>query len=95
MTVTEIAKTWGPLAEPIHPDAAQPGDPVWKDNAYLAFWDTANEIFGTFHVSTSPNGTGAGGHGAVSRYGAKFSRSSRICHQAASPANRSTSDSTA
>ena len=59
MTVTEIANTWGPLAEPIHPDAAGPGDPVWKDNAYLAFWDTANEVFGTFHVSTSPNGAGA------------------------------------
>jgi hypothetical protein len=57
MTITEIA--WGPLAEPIHPDAAGPADPVWKDNAYLSFWDIPNEVFGTFHVSTSPNGTGA------------------------------------
>jgi hypothetical protein len=59
MTVTDLAETWGPLAEPIHPDAAGPADPVWKDNAYLSFWDTANEVFGSFHVSTSPNGTGA------------------------------------
>ncbi|CQD17945.1 hypothetical protein BN1232_04064 [Mycobacterium lentiflavum] len=57
MTITDIA--WGPLAEPIHPDAAGPGDPVWKDNAYLSYWDTANDVFGSFHVSTSPNGTGA------------------------------------
>jgi hypothetical protein len=57
MTVTDIA--WGPLAEPIHADAAGPADPVWKDNAYLSFWDIANEVFGSFHVSTSPNGTGA------------------------------------
>ena len=59
MTVTDIADAWGPLAEPIHADAAGPADPVWKDNAYLSFWDTANEVFGSFHVSTSPNGTGA------------------------------------
>jgi hypothetical protein len=59
MTITEIADAWGPLAEPIHPDAAGPADPVWKDNAYVSFWDTANEVFGSFHVSTSPNGTDA------------------------------------
>ncbi len=59
MTVTDITEAWGPLAEPIHPDAAGPADPVWKDNAYLSFWDTVNEIYGSFHVSTSPNGTGA------------------------------------
>jgi hypothetical protein len=58
MTVTDITHAWGPLAEPIHADAAGAADPVWKDNAYLSFWDTANEVFGTFHVSTSPNGTG-------------------------------------
>lgn len=51
--------TWGALAEPIHGDEAGPGDPVWKDNAYLSFWDVERSIFGTFHVSTSPNGTGA------------------------------------
>jgi hypothetical protein len=59
MTATDLAETWGPLAEPVHLDAAGPADPVWKDNAYLSFWDTANEVFASFHVSTSPNGTGA------------------------------------
>lgn len=50
---------WGPLSEPVHADAAGPRDPVWKDNAYLSFWDLERSVFGTFHVSTSPNGTGA------------------------------------
>lgn len=59
MTSTIETTTWGPLAEPIHDDAAGPGDPVWKDNAYLSFWDLANGAFGTFHLSTSPNGDGA------------------------------------
>lgn len=59
MTSTLETATWGPLAEPIHDDAAGPDDPTWKDNAYLSFWDLANGVFGTFHVSTSPNGDGA------------------------------------
>ncbi len=63
--------SWGPLAEPIHTDAAGPADPVWKDNAYLSFWDTDAAVFATLHVSTSPNSDGgrrarcsvsAGGH---------------------------------
>lgn len=49
---------WGPLAEPIHADAAGPGDPVWKDNAYLSFWDLERKVFGSLHLSTSPNGEG-------------------------------------
>jgi hypothetical protein len=43
--------------EPIHwpvPD----GRPAWKDDAYLAFWDPANHVFGAAHVSTSPNAEG-------------------------------------
>ncbi|HSV40286.1 MAG TPA: hypothetical protein VLI04_16110 [Nocardioidaceae bacterium] len=70
--MTTVATTWGPLAEPIHSDAAGPGDPVWKDNAYLSFWDVAGGVFGSVHVSTSPNGEGArrarcsvSGHGVV------------------------------
>lgn len=59
MTSTIDSTTWGPLAEPIHPDAAGSGDPVWKDNAYLSFWDLQNRVFGTFHLSTSPNAPGA------------------------------------
>jgi hypothetical protein len=59
MTTTVTTTDWGPLATPVHADAAGPSDPVWKDNAYLSFWDVAHQIFGAFHVSTSPNGTGA------------------------------------
>lgn len=59
MTSTIETTTWGPLAEPIHDGAAGPADPTWKDNAYLSFWDLANGVFGSFHVSTSPNGDGA------------------------------------
>lgn len=51
--------SWGSLAEPIHADAAGAADPIWKDNAYLSFWDIERQVFGTFHVSTSPNGAGA------------------------------------
>ena len=53
MTVT--APAWGSLSEPIHIGAAGASDPVWKDNAYLSFWDTANCVYGSLHVSTSPN----------------------------------------
>jgi hypothetical protein len=31
---------------------------VWKDNAFLAFWDLNRRVFGSVHVSTSPNGSG-------------------------------------
>jgi hypothetical protein len=58
MTAT-LTTAWGPLATPVHTDSAGPSDPVWKDNAYLSFWDVTHQIFGAFHVSTSPNGTGA------------------------------------
>ena len=50
---------WGPLSEPVHADAAGPEDPVWKDNAFLAFWDLDRQVFGSVHVSTSPNGSGS------------------------------------
>lgn len=46
---------FGPLAEPIHTDAAGPGDPPWRDNAYLCFWSDTAPVFGQIHVSTSPN----------------------------------------
>jgi hypothetical protein len=58
MTAT-IDTDWGPLAEPIHSDAAGPGDPIWKDNAYIAFWDVPHRVVGVFHVSTSPNDAGS------------------------------------
>lgn len=50
---------WGPLAEPVHAQAAGPDEPVWKDNAFLAFWDLDQQVFASVHVSTSPNGAGA------------------------------------
>ncbi|ASR01234.1 hypothetical protein [Gordonia rubripertincta] len=62
MTVTTSSPgitAWGPLAEPLHDDAAGPSDPIWKDNAYLSYWDVERRIFGSFHFSTSPNGDGA------------------------------------
>lgn len=59
MSTAPAAIDWGPLSEPIHNDEAGPDDPVWKDNAYLSFWDIERGIFGSFHVSTSPNGVGA------------------------------------
>jgi hypothetical protein len=46
---------WGPLSTNVHGDAAGPPDPTWKDNAYLSFWDVTAGIFGSIHVSTSPN----------------------------------------
>ncbi|TVX99211.1 hypothetical protein FPV58_18215 [Mycolicibacterium porcinum] len=49
------AAAWGPLSTAIHADAAGPSDPTWKDNAYLSFWDVAGNIYGSVHVSTSPN----------------------------------------
>ncbi|NKQ54188.1 hypothetical protein HFP15_14970 [Amycolatopsis sp. K13G38] len=58
-TVTPTSEIWGPLAEPVHPDEAGPADPVWKDNAYLSFWDVPARVFGTLHLSTSPNGEGS------------------------------------
>ncbi|MEU7629731.1 hypothetical protein AB0C34_07050 [Nocardia sp. NPDC049220] len=57
--VTPTERSWGALSEPIHADAAGIGEPVWKDNAYLSFWDPAAQVFGTVHVSTSPNAPSA------------------------------------
>jgi hypothetical protein len=50
---------WGPLAQPLH-DTVPEGDgkTAWKDNAYVSFWDPEQSVFGTIHVSTSPNAEG-------------------------------------
>ncbi|MEV6139669.1 hypothetical protein AB0L63_27215 [Nocardia sp. NPDC051990] len=58
-SVTPTERSWGQLSEPIHTNAAGVGDPVWKDNAYFSFWDPAAQVFGTLHVSTSPNAPSA------------------------------------
>lgn len=56
------AVQWGFLAEPVHsqvpPDAMLTSSTPWRDNAFLAFWDVGNAVFGTVHVSTSPNSEG-------------------------------------
>ena len=50
---------WGPLAEPIHPDRPiTPADPPWRENAWLAFYDRPQGIYGVTHVTTSPNSGG-------------------------------------
>jgi len=50
---------WGPLAEPVHPDRLiQPGDPPWRENAWLAFYDRPQGVYGVTHVTTSPNSGG-------------------------------------
>jgi len=46
------------LAEPVHAGVAGPGDPPWRDNAFLAFWDGSTGLYGCAHVSTSPNSDG-------------------------------------
>jgi len=46
-----------PLAQPIRTDDPA-GPSPWRDNAFLSFWDPIREIFGTLHVSTSPNAGG-------------------------------------
>lgn len=49
--------SWGPLAHPIRTE--DPGEQSpWKDNAYLAFWDSENRVNGVVHASTSPNAPG-------------------------------------
>jgi hypothetical protein len=59
MTITVTAEDWGPLATPAHQTVPHgDGKAAWKDNAYIAFWDTAQDAFGILHVSTSPNAEG-------------------------------------
>ena len=53
-----LASAWGPLSEPIHTDSLPAGRPAFRDNAFLGFWDAGGDVFGAFHVSTSPNAEG-------------------------------------
>jgi hypothetical protein len=54
-----VTEVWGPLATPTHESVPHgDGKAAWKDNAYIAFWDTAQDAFGILHVSTSPNAEG-------------------------------------
>jgi hypothetical protein len=57
MATTQQQIDWGPLSEPIHGEV--PADaPPWRDNAFVIFWDPAQQLYGTLHVSTSPNAEG-------------------------------------
>jgi hypothetical protein len=59
--MTDVAKEkalWGHLAHPIASEQLAPGEPPWRDNAWLAFWDVAQNLSGVVHVSTSPNAPG-------------------------------------
>lgn len=49
---------WGPLNTAIHDEDQAPGSPPWKDNAFVAFWDPAQDVYGSVHFSTSPNAEG-------------------------------------
>jgi hypothetical protein len=62
MTAIQTAE-WGFLSYPVHATipaqvASLIGTAPWRDNAYLAFWDPARDMFGVAHVSTSPNAEG-------------------------------------
>jgi hypothetical protein len=50
---------WGPLAEPVHGDRPiRPGDPPWRENAWLAFYDRPQGVYSVTHLTTSPNAGG-------------------------------------
>src|SRR5437867_832093 len=57
MATTVRQTDWGPLSEPIHNDVPD-GAPPWRDNAFVSFWDPRQDVYGTLHVSTSPNAEG-------------------------------------
>lgn len=71
MTRATIPDTWGPLAEPIS-SSAGPADPVWRDNAYLAFWSPEEAVYGVVHVSTTPNGVGRRARFSIAVQGDEF-----------------------
>jgi hypothetical protein len=57
VTHTAIDTAWGPLAQPLHTEI--PDDPrPWRDNAFFTFWDPAQRLTGTMHISASPNASG-------------------------------------
>jgi hypothetical protein len=56
-TETIPDSAWGQLSQPIH-SGAPTTDAPWRDNAFLAFWDPGQDLFGVAHVSTSPNAEG-------------------------------------
>jgi hypothetical protein len=61
--------TWGPLAEPPHPDAAGPDDPPWRDNAFFSLFDPVHRAGAVVHFSTSPNAPGIRARASVAADG--------------------------
>ena len=55
--MTSTITDWGFMSQPLHEKALVEGAP-WRDNAFLAFWDVAQDLFGVAHFSTSPNAGG-------------------------------------
>jgi hypothetical protein len=50
---------WGQLTEPIHgADVVDPEDPQWRENAFLAFFDPAADVYGVVHLMTAANAGG-------------------------------------
>src|ERR1044072_2546445 len=51
---------WGRLAEPIHDDGTvDRDDPLWRENAFLAFFDPDADVYGVVHLMTAA-GPGGG-----------------------------------
>jgi hypothetical protein len=63
-----VDSSFAPLLTPIHGPVPE-GHPPWKDNAFLAFWDVNNDLFGSVHVSTSPNAWGRRARFSISLHG--------------------------
>jgi hypothetical protein len=47
-----------PLNTPIRTEPIPSGNPPWRDNAYVCFWDPSVSAVGVVHASVSPNGEG-------------------------------------
>ncbi len=60
-----IASTDRTMGHPIRQDS--PDAPfAWRDNSYLGFWDADAGVYGSVHVSTSPNAPGRRARASVS-----------------------------
>ena len=53
-----MTPAWEPFGQPIRASVAD-GAPAWRDNAWFCFWDLHHDLFGEFHVSSSPNSGGS------------------------------------
>jgi len=54
----ENAIAESPLNTPIRTEPVPAGNPPWRDNAYVCFWDPSVAALGVVHASVSPNGEG-------------------------------------